>query len=110
MACREGAGMMTESEAHEKWCPFTRSYAHVTDGSGVAVNRAYPDDKLNIDRACCIASACMAWRSFKEIKTAALSQSYDVRQLKHDGWDIEESTYSVSASRTVGYCGLAGKP
>ena len=43
---------VTEDEAKEKWCPFTR-YIGTVDGSPKAISG---------DVTCCIASDCMAWR------------------------------------------------
>lgn len=51
---------MTEKEATEKWCPFTR---YVSD-KGEAINRwgLGTDKSLNPILARCIGSACMAWK------------------------------------------------
>ncbi len=79
---------MTEDEAKTKWCPVARV---VMDGSDNKVvgpfNRDHwiTDETLEdtINRSCCIASACMAWRTFRGS--------------------------SINPDATGGYCGLAGK-
>lgn len=81
--------MLTEKEAKTKWCPHVRAHAYVPEG-GVSVNRAYPDGVMNIERACCIASACMAWR-WAEMPIA------------------DESKFMGTVPGT-GHCGLAGMP
>lgn len=80
---------VTENEAKDRWCPFSRiNYAGIrTDGKVVAVsNRDKPVIALaNLDdhnMCMCIGSRCMAWR-----------------------W--EERTDRIPQ---FGHCGLAGRP
>ena len=49
---------MTESEAREKWCPFSRA-TRKSEGVWLVANRA---DTLNPKACRCITSDCMAWR------------------------------------------------
>lgn len=58
---------LTEDEAKQKWCPKARyvpgrkfSFGRVV----AAINRWIDDDDTQLcpKPACCIASACMAWR------------------------------------------------
>lgn len=53
---------MTEDEAKTKWCPFARALIWTT---GPSLNRYDGDENLERE-TCCLASACMAWRLFKE--------------------------------------------
>lgn len=56
---------MTEDQAREKWCPFSRTGLRTGQG-GVAVNRHVTDGDSEpeiYDETRCIASDCMAWRS-----------------------------------------------
>ena len=76
---------MTEEEAKEKWCPFTRVgfWINAPDDSFLATsgNRMTPmNDECN-----CIASGCMAWRWSRK----------DFKNLPRSEW--------------YGYCGLAGE-
>lgn len=76
---------MTEDEARQKWCPFTR----VASAIGGSYNRDTQGVPPIVDR--CIASECMAWRSY---------EAY-----------VSNETNPVQRDlTTIGYCGLAGKP
>lgn len=83
--------MVTEEEAMAKWCPHARVSAYIPGADhSIALNRAHPDGEMNIERACCIASACMAWRRGKPIVSMQSGRYEPVEQK--------------------GYCGLSGKP
>ncbi len=73
---------MTASEAHEKWCPFGRTYAYAND-TAVTVNE---NDARGSTSARCIASGCMAWR-----------------------WESLDATVVVLDKPPHGFCGLAGR-
>lgn len=77
---------MTETEASDKWCPFSRRY-----NDNGSYNRAGPPPYS--PAGCnCIGAKCMAWR-----------------------WIQDELVVFVAGTKTVvsegqhGYCGLAGK-
>lgn len=88
--------MMTEDEAKEKWCPFSRPVTVVGEdnhdkspvifmGNRVLVSIVGDDPQEamfneNPDGSRCIGSRCMAWR------------------------------WARGFNPTSGYCGLAGKP
>lgn len=74
---------MIQDEANKRWCPFASS----------RVLRTSPDQAVTyaveeVATVTCIASDCMAWRWITENTP--------------DGRGIQ-------ASKTEGYCGLAGK-
>lgn len=74
--------MLTEAEARKRWCPFGGDPDPLiqTDQQGNIIHEVHRKS-----RACCIASACMAWR-----------------------WrDGVVDPYTPTDS---GFCGLAGKP
>lgn len=79
--------MMTEDQAAQGWCPFTRVGEQA---SGAAENR--PDGSYN-----CIASRCMAWRVSGQ-KYLDQGKLYDRDNTGRGRW-ID-----------LGYCGLAGAP
>lgn len=80
---------MTEGEAREKWCPFSRATSELlAKGTDVMVG-AVVVNRLHVvgqapNTCMCVGSGCMAWR-WKFIKPRAPQNSN-------------------------GYCGLAGKP
>jgi hypothetical protein len=78
---------MTEEDAKQKWCPFTRAMAASVGTSANRLLNGAPHRG-----SMCIASACMAWR-----------------------WNVP--TYSGRYGETPtgqdpieGHCGLAGRP
>lgn len=82
---------MTEDEAKTKWCPFVRLTASQGEWH---TNREGPKSHLSQEgHACCIASACMAWRWVRE---------------EVSGRDADGFGYIRVVSG--GYCGLAGAP
>jgi hypothetical protein len=85
---------MTEAEALIKWCPFVRFDVQGPEYSAANRWRGAPGPASG--EACCIGSACMAWRKMwrgPTDRTAVL-----VAPDAPPGWTEE------------GYCGLAGKP
>lgn len=78
---------MTEDEAKEKWCPFSRTMGMKGEVIMPAANRVFiydGDNKLQFphpEMCACIASKCMAWR-----------------------WDGPQDF------NRPGHCGLAGRP
>jgi hypothetical protein len=74
---------MTEEEARTKWCPFARV---CTDTHAGSFNR-YTQGEAEGGPSNCIASACMAWRTY-------------VTERADDG----------TPTAREGYCGLAGAP
>jgi predicted secreted Zn-dependent protease len=57
---------MTEEEAKAKWCPFSRVSYDALDSTQLSpsFNRTVTDKGPEgvLNAACCIGSACMAWR------------------------------------------------
>lgn len=109
--------IFTEEEAAERWCPFSRVPFNA-EMSAAAVNRDRNGDIAK--SACCIGSACMAWRTGKaepsrwsvklKGKTEVEVYTWDPRVKRaqdssdyYHGAEIEEIKTSVR-----GYCGLAG--
>ena len=91
---------MTENEAKTKWCPHARvtTYA-MDDGPGMTATNKTSGGAIR-DGARCIASQCMAWRWRLEYTPAPIPELYDVQIL----------SVTTGASKTDGYCGLAGAP
>jgi hypothetical protein len=97
--------MLTEEEAGMRWCPFVR---HSADGQ-YTFNRG-DTDPLNLAPASvenhdawlcnCIASKCMAWRWEPEQTIVHITG-------EHPNWERREEKI---AAKTLGHCGLAGKP
>lgn len=79
--------IVTEKEAREKWCPFSRL---ANPARASTFNRVAGTDldsgPMIAAAVCCIASQCMAWRFVEEVEEA------------------EGSRFTV---RKRGYCGLA---
>ena len=75
--------MGTEGQAKKKWCPFQNG-RHGPVERPVAKGGKW-------DR--CIASECMAWR-----------------WLKIKGKAVPSGEETVTISKDIGYCGLAGNP
>lgn len=77
---------MIESEARKKWCPIlaklggTSTTVTTVDGKSTTL--------VELDGFKCIASDCMAWRTYHE----------KVMDGPHSAMELH------------GYCGLAGKP
>jgi hypothetical protein len=83
---------MKEDEAQNKWCPMVRYLAVFVNDSGKrecsgGYNRGAEDSGIN--KARCIASDCMMWRSRGKYLSATTGQF----QESDSGW-----------------CGLAGDP
>lgn len=109
---------MTEDEAKEKWCPFSRVLAHTyaQDGKGRMFEGGYSSnrgpDREPEDGSLCIGAACMAWRWSEEKRTAAFLQA-TVEHMKATGDNFNKATQEVVKRRdefkhTEGFCGLAG--
>lgn len=90
---------MTEDEARQKWCPFARSRAvecpDVKDGQPIRKIGYWIDPAINEITTKCIASDCMAWRT------------YDA-EFAGNVVDKESAELALSY-KGRGYCGLAGK-
>ncbi len=88
---------MTEDEAKEKWCPFSRAaLGEDFDDKGiqlVAANRSL--DYLMPHSCRCIGSDCMAWRQ-------------TVKTVGGEPETIDGATVIPRKSVVFGYCGLAG--
>lgn len=83
--------LLTEKEARNKWCPFTRAEV---DGS--VINRTalgYGDDEAWR----CIASDCMAWRWTETVYRDPATDEYSSTKV---------GSYTENLKR--GYCGIAG--
>jgi hypothetical protein len=87
---------MTEEEAKQRWCPFTRSGA--ADSAGI--NRSLkvdetlgvnPEQRL-VSATRCLGSGCMAWR------------------VNRDVYRDMNTEITGQTLPSYGYCGLAGKP
>ena len=120
---------MTEDEAGETWCPFSRVGGLGGDHS---YNRSEsPHHDLLPKESLCIASACMAWRwTGPEMKDTQRLDSKEARP-DGDGWVFKEEIKMSPKTKEDplgqrglevphwiwerprlrhGYCGLAGKP
>jgi hypothetical protein len=84
--------MLTEEEAKERWCPFSRVLEGEPPGAA-GVNRAGPRADYT-----CIASECMAWR-----KTGSKCRN-------RRGQYVDRDVDATGAWIEVGFCGLAGRP
>lgn len=75
--------MLTQAEAEDKWCPFSRIAA---EERGAPTMNRFNEVSSRIPRgAHCIGSGCMAWR-----------------------WQHRDPIMRDEPAR--GYCGLAGRP
>ena len=86
--------LLTEDEAKQRWCPFSRTafqYRHGDGDAMVVANRAENDNPITD----CIASQCMAWRWRVGPPSKQDRASYRETSAMPE-WE--------------GYCGLAGKP
>lgn len=90
--------MMTEEDAKEKWCPYTR----VMNANGLGCGNRW-DNTVGYyapNGSLCVGSTCMAWRwgpnngrVFEPLNVPGSGGG----SYQGDPWK-------------VGYCGLAGKP
>jgi len=78
---------VTESEAKQKWCPYTQ----------IALG---PSDEFG--RANCVGSKCAMWREIK------YPQDHPTFKVTFTGEEI--ITQQVDIIDYGGFCGLAGKP
>ncbi len=118
----DGVCVMTEDEAKKKWCPFVRlvvADATGADPSSVAANRVGVRGTREVklpDAACCIASACMAWRWSETKRSAAFLEAVQAHMAASAKPNFNTSVQAVYAEtggkfeRSEGYCGLAGAP
>jgi|LakMenEpi03Aug12_release.lakeMendotaPanAssembly.Ray.scaffolds.fasta_scaffold742957_2 hypothetical protein len=83
---------MTEEDAKQKWCPFTRAMA-----ASVSTSPNRLVDGAPHRGSMCIASACMAWRWDTDAWTLAFDDKGPLTRRK----DYDEPQ---------GYCGLASRP
>lgn len=91
--------MLTEAEAKEKWCQFSRVIpAIMANGAAIRMNEVPPHNRIQEPGATeatwhaamnCIGSQCMGWRWRRRYAD-------DEREDK--------------ITHATGYCGLAGKP
>ena len=72
---------MTEEEAKTKWCPYWATIS----------NSRQHDPSTDNPHSCCIASACMMWREYKD-----------------EYISMANSSTLVLESKNGGYCGLGG--
>lgn len=109
--------MLTEKEAKDKWCPFTR--VSDTDESQGPYNRFETESPWGLG-VVCIGSACMAWRVAQpEIRMERNSESEKCmnreglnrnQHVRVDPKASPSSGYDVLVLDARGFCGLAGKP
>lgn len=84
---------MTEDEAKQRWCPFSRVASSTGQSGGMTAESFVPVNRsVGRGRAAevlCLGSDCMAWR-----------------------WIVEDTPdgRGIRTSTTEGYCGLAGRP
>jgi hypothetical protein len=87
---------MTEQEAKQRWCPFSRT--HVANEHGIVSVNVWPRDTADgrdrdyLGECRCIGSACMAWRS-TPARRGRMSAIEEEIEMPAQSW-----------------CGLAGKP
>lgn len=84
---------MTEDEAKQRWCPFTRATA--TDIEWHSNRPSFADtDKNPFDT--CLGTSCMAWRW----------RGWFLAEAR----DVHATPPPTEQSVRLGYCGLAGSP
>lgn len=113
--------LLTEEEAKERWCPFVRYLAvfrnhHGDRETAGCFNRGGADSGL--EKACCIASQCMAWRwqplqADQPFMDAVKKRMDDAKEahpkaVKYVRANLVEFDLPTEPFR--GHCGLAGKP
>lgn len=97
---------MTEEEAREKWCPFTRV--------GATRNRF-------VDSYSCIGARCAAWRWSSRLQRTDEHFAGNVSELPNSPdaeWLRRANTPDIDSSGNgeftkyikTGYCGLGGRP
>ena len=103
--------MMTEDEALTKWCPQSRVVLDYGGGHATSANRGDADesDHLWIDSRC-VGSACMAWRAVTEKERHSTKGPPIPPGWELDKWADTGTPDYVGMKRTVGFCGLAGRP
>jgi len=111
---------LTEEQAKEKWCPFTRAVATFKNGDDTvcaSYNRAITSWEL-MEYTHCIASGCMAWRwEGGEFEWHA---DIDKNDPDGDGWEYwgqwvgsagqQHNWRRPLGDQRKGYCGLAEPP
>lgn len=93
--------MMTEQEARQRWCPFSR-YSVYDKPSSNRWKQSAPESEphaLNPIPCRCIASDCMAWRWHDEWQSAT---------EEGVGGDLVVRLKRKQGEPKLGYCGLAG--
>jgi hypothetical protein len=113
--------MHTESEAREKWCPWSRSIAlRYPSGAPLAASVNRRDDGVTSGECLCIASACMAWRWLPPATNAKVEArrkdstdpwvawSWDPRNHPSATTTHEKYEFRDITTERRGYCGNAG--
>lgn len=115
--------LKTEDEARKCWCPFARITYSPTESCAVTGNRepTLPAVASLNGASCCIASQCMAWRTYVGRDVITPSDHPDMAETEppRAGKNIPEHWEWVPASKSSngtghwrdierGYCGLAG--
>jgi hypothetical protein len=88
---------MTEDEAKERWCPFSRLGSSSSPGFGGMNRDVNEENGDSLRHTRCLASACAVWRE---------TEAADFVTLKA----INREGYERSPVPAKGYCGLAGSP
>lgn len=112
---------LTEEEAKDKWCPFSRvlssdivnGKAEIGPGDPSGFNRVRHGAGPVVG-SLCIGSACMAWREVsppgeipKELWSKSMGKAVSVAFGDDAEWRPIEGGVPPSAT---GFCGLAGRP
>lgn len=94
--------MYTEEEAKTKWCPFARQLVSIETDDPLRKGPQFATSAnryQNNDMAACISSACMAWCAI-----------HQWRYHSNEPWLTGDDGGGAVEERTVGFCGLIGKP
>jgi len=100
---------MTEDEAKTKWCPHYQVTS--TDDDDNRSTRFDPATKTysaTLKDACCLGSACMAWR-WNDERNPDWRPRHGMMSVGYEEHPDDRPS-AWRKSTTDGFCGLAGRP